>query len=100
MAMQDTAWQTTDGAWKKGIEAIYAQLQTILKQYNVTTIEPIGEPFDHHRHEAVGMEPTTNPEQQDTVMTVLQSGYELTEGETKHLIRPARVTTGVLQTDN
>jgi molecular chaperone GrpE len=98
MAMQDVAWHNADGAWKKGIEGIYAQLQTILKQYNVSTIEPAGEPFDHHLHEAVGMEPTTNPDQQDMVMSVLQSGYELTEGETKHLIRPARVTTGVLQT--
>lgn len=99
MAFVDAAWQTADSAWKKGIEAIYGQLLQVLKQHNVLSIDPVGQPFDHHRHEAIGTEVVSDPTLQDTITTVIQNGYEIQSGEERHLIRPARVTTGVLVED-
>lgn len=96
MAMQDTeAWEKTDSSWRKGVEAIHAQLQQILQSYDVRALDPVGDTFDPLRHEAVGTEPVRDTSQHDTVVSVLQRGYEMTlpDGSTE-LIRPARVTTG------
>jgi len=95
MAMSNQeAWEKADEAWRKGVEGIYAQLQRILESYNVKVINPKGKPFDPHRDEAVGTEVVTDEKLVDTVVTVLQSGYEMQIGDTAQIIRHARVTTG------
>lgn len=95
MAMSNqAAWEKADEAWRKGVEGIYAQLQRILESYNVKAINPKGKPFDPHRDEAVGTEVVTDEALVDTVVTVLQSGYEMHTGDTTEIIRHARVTIG------
>ncbi len=95
MAMNNTeAWKKADVSWRKGIEGINAQLQNILKEYGVSAINPAGEAFDPNRHEAVGTETVTDKKLDDTVVSVMQSGYEITQDGNTEIIRPARVTTG------
>ncbi|MAQ59363.1 nucleotide exchange factor GrpE [bacterium] len=95
MAMNNTeAWEKADVSWRKGVEGINAQLQNILKEYGVSAINPAGEAFDPNRHEAVGTETVTDKKLDDTVVSVMQSGYEITLDGNTEIIRPARVTTG------
>lgn len=87
------AWEKADKSWRVGIEGIYAQLMRILKDAGVEVIDPTGEPFDPTKHEAVGTEPVNDKKLEDTVVSVLQYGYEITLDGKTELIRPARVTT-------
>jgi len=97
MAMNDKeGWSKADESWRKGVEGIYTQLQHILSSYGVTALSPVGEPFDPHKHEAIGTESVNSDDRVDTVVSVVQPGYEITVNEAAHLIRPARVTTGII----
>jgi len=98
MAMSDKdAWERADEAWRKGVEGIHGQLMRLLESYDVSAIDPTGEVFDPHRHEAIGTEKVTDTKLQDTVVSVVQRGYEIKLGDTTELVRPARVTTGVIE---
>lgn len=98
MAMQDKdAWEKADASWRKGVEGIHAQLMNLLKSYDVMTLDPVGEPFDHHKHEAIGTEKVDDESRVDTVVSVVQKGYEMKIGEQTELVRPARVTTGTIE---
>lgn len=98
MAMSNKeAWEKTDEIWRKGIEGINNQLMRLLSSYGVKAIEPKGEPFDPYRDEAVGTEAVTDEKLVDTVVSVLQRGYEIQVGDNTEVIRHARVTTGVLK---
>jgi len=68
------------------IEATRRAFLETLRRYGVDRIEPLHEPFDPGRHEAVG---ATSSESvpADHVVSVVQAGYS--EGD--RLIRPARV---------
>ncbi len=79
--------ETTDGDWKKGVEAMHGQFLSILRGYNITEIETKGKPFNPHEHEAVTSQPPPNGEATDMVLAVLQKGYK--RGDT--IIRPAKV---------
>lgn len=95
LAMQDKdAWAEAPEKWRRGVEGIHAQLQSLLTQYKVATIDPTGETFDPNQHEAVGNEPVENTDQVDTVVRVMQPGYEMDTDGGKKLIRPARVIVG------
>ena len=96
MAMSDSeAWEKADSSWRKGIEGIHAQLMNLIKGYGVTVLNPVGQPFNPNQHEAVGTEPVTDKKLDDTVVSVMQNGYEITLNDTTEIIRPARVTTGL-----
>lgn len=100
MAMNDqAAWEKADKAWRKGVEGIHTQLMSILSSYNVKAIDPIGEAFDPHKHEAIGTEEVDDKKLQDTVVSVVQRGYELDNNGNSEIIRPARVTTGILKSE-
>ena len=101
MAMSNTeAWEKADKAWRSGVEGIYGQLQRLLESYGVTTVNPLGEPFDPHRHDAIGTKVVKDKKEQDTVVAVLQYGYELKSGDKTDIIRPARVTTGIYEDES
>ena len=87
MAMQDESWLDADEKWRKGIEGIYAQLETVLKNNGVSEIEALGQEFNPHEHEAV-----SHDGEGHTVTAVLQKGYRV--GTT--IIRPARVAVGTV----
>jgi len=97
MAMSDKeAWEKADDNWRKGIEGIYSQLQSLLTTYSVKAIDAAGEKFDPRRHESLSTVPVTDEKDIDSVMQVIQTGYEVvkSDGEAE-LIRPARVIIGV-----
>ena len=88
------AWEKADETWRKGIEGIHTQLQQLLTSYGVTEIQADRAVFDPHKHEAIGTVPVSDQSLDNTVVTVLQKGYEIDTGDTMEVIRPARVTTG------
>ena len=99
MAMSNKkVWESADEKWRKGVEGINLQLLQILKDNGVQPIDPTGEVFDPAKHEAIGTTPV-EAELVDTVVLVMQQGYEMTLGDKTELIRPARVTTGTLETN-
>ncbi len=88
------AWEKADETWRKGIEGIHTQLTKIIEAYGVKEINPEGQPFDPYKHEAIGTTPVKEKSLDNTVVSVLQKGYEIDTGDTMEVIRPARVTTG------
>ena len=71
---------------RTGIENTLTMFQSALQQNNIKTIDPIGEQFDPHFHEA--MTTGNNPELPDNqIISVLQKGF--TYGD--HVLRHARV---------
>jgi molecular chaperone GrpE len=98
MAMGNTeVWERADKAWRTGVEGISMQLMNILNSYGVKALDPIGNTFDPQKHEAVGTEEVTDKTLEDTVVSVVQRGYEMTQDGDTHMIRPARVTTGTVK---
>lgn len=97
MAMGNTeVWEKADKSWRTGIEGINMQLMNLLQSYGVKPVDPIGEAFDPQKHEAIGTEEVENEAQEDTVVSVVQKGYEMTQDGETYMIRPARVTTGIV----
>lgn len=73
-----------------GVEMTEKQLGEVFKKFGVEKFDPINEPFDPHRHDAMFQVPD-NSKPPGTVAHVLKSGYTLYE----RVIRPAEV--GVTQ---
>jgi molecular chaperone GrpE len=87
MAMSNKEqWEKVDDSWRKGVESIYSQLSRILKDYEISTIDPKNEPFDPNLHEAMSAI-DSNEYPPETVVEVLQLGY-IRKNE---IIRPAKV---------
>ncbi len=101
VAMSDkSVWEKADENWRKGIEGINAQLQNILSSSNVVVINPKGEHFSPHQHEALSTQRVEGIEAHEKVMEVVQMGYELKKNDgTTELIRPARVIIGTYEKD-
>lgn len=95
LAMLDKdTWAKADEKWRKGVEGILSQLNSVMTSYKVTAFDPTGLAFDHNRHEALVQVPVTDESQTNQVISVIQQGYEIEVDGTKELIRPARVTVG------
>jgi len=71
---------------KQGQEATLQLLAKALEKLGIVTINPVGEPFDPARHEAMMAQPSSTAEP-NSVLQVVQPGYELNG----RLLRPARV---------
>lgn len=71
---------------KQGQQATLQLLAKALERLGVTPINPVGEPFDPGRHEAVLAQESATAKP-GTVLQVVQTGYELNG----RVIRPARV---------
>ena len=72
---------------QKGVEMAHSQLIAAFERENIKVIDPLNQPFDPNFHQAVSMMPANNGEESQTVMQVLQKGYELND----RIIRPAMV---------
>jgi len=70
---------------QEGVELVHRALKTLLEKEGLAEIDPLGEQFDPHMHEALLQQPSEEPE--GSVIQVLQKGFRLGE----HVIRPARV---------
>lgn len=80
-------WQKVDENWRKGVEYIYAQMNTIFEEYGIKPVGEVGERFDLNLHHSIEMIPTDVKEKDHTVSEVVQKGYKLGE----RVIRVARV---------
>jgi molecular chaperone GrpE len=70
---------------KAGSELTLKQLIAAFEKSNISEINPVGEKFDPHFHQAISM---VNAEQEpNTVVTVLQKGYLIAD----RVLRPALV---------
>lgn len=76
----------TVDSMKSGVELTLKQLKAVFDKFNLAEIDPAGEKFDPHHHQAITMvEADAAP---NTVVQVMQKGYRLHE----RVIRPAMVT--------
>jgi molecular chaperone GrpE len=70
---------------KSGTELTLKQLVSAFEKSGLAEINPIGEKFDPHRHQAISM--IEAEQEPNTVVTVLQKGYLLAD----RVLRPALV---------
>ena len=70
----------------EGKQATLKLLTTVLQQFGIEEVDPLGEPFDPELHEAISMQPSGDAEP-GSVMSVVQKGYTLNG----RLLRPAMV---------
>ncbi|MEM5312177.1 nucleotide exchange factor GrpE [Paraburkholderia sp. JHI869] len=70
----------------EGVELTLKQLSGALEKGRVLAINPVGEKFDPHRHQAISMVPSE--QDANTVVSVLQKGYVIAD----RVLRPALVT--------
>ena len=71
---------------REGVELTLRQLTSALEKGRVVAINPVGEKFDPHQHQAISMVPAE--QEPNTVVTVLQKGYTIAD----RVLRPALVT--------
>lgn len=76
---------TTVENFKSGMELTLKQLTSVFEKFNITEINPVGEKFDAHKHQAIGM--IDSDQDANTVVSVMQKGYSLNE----RVLRPAMV---------
>src|SRR5215471_14842225 len=86
LAVQNSEKATDIRSFKQGQEATLQLLVKALEKIGIVTINPVGEPFDPARHEAMMAQPS-NTAEPNSVLQVVQPGYELNG----RLLRPARV---------
>ncbi|MEX2013953.1 MAG: nucleotide exchange factor GrpE, partial [Parcubacteria group bacterium] len=74
----------------KDLEPLNNQLAAVLKANGLEEINPEGELFSPHEHEALATVPTDKSEDDHKVLEVLQKGYKLSG----KVVRPAKVKVG------
>ena len=70
---------------RSGTELTLKQLGAAFEKSALSEINPLGEKFDPHRHQAISV--VESAEEPNTVVTVLQKGYLLAD----RVLRPAMV---------
>lgn len=76
----------TPESLRSGVEVTLKQLASVFERQKIREIDPAGQKFDPHWHEAISMLPSDK--EPNTVINVLQKGYALHD----RVIRPALVT--------
>lgn len=79
-----TPEQTVDSL-KSGVELTLKQLVSAFEKNALHELNPVGEKFDPHKHQAIGM--VEAEQEANTVVSVLQKGYVIAE----RTLRPALV---------
>jgi molecular chaperone GrpE len=86
MGMKAAESATDAKSIAQGLEMVLKQFQQVLKDAGVETIDAVGQPFDPHRHEALGQhESDAHPE--GHVAMQVRKGYKLKD----RLLRAASV---------
>jgi molecular chaperone GrpE len=70
---------------KTGVELTLKQLAAVFERFSIAEIDPVGEKFDPHWHQAISTVESDQPA--NTVVQVLQKGYRLHD----RVVRPALV---------
>jgi molecular chaperone GrpE len=76
---------STVESFKDGMELTLKQLSSVFEKFNIKEINPVGEKFDAHKHQAIGM--LESEQEANTVVGVMQKGYSLND----RILRPAMV---------
>ena len=79
---------------KSGAELTLKALQASFDRAQVTEVNPVGEKYDPHRHQAMQMVDSDRPP--NTVVDVFQKGYLIND----RVLRPALVTVAKGKTEN
>ena len=69
-----------------GVEMVLSQLKSALSNHGLKEINPQGQPFDPHQHEAISHQPSKDVKEEH-VANVVRTGYSLNG----RLLRPASV---------
>lgn len=69
-----------------GVEMTRRELLNVFERHGITRVDPLGEKFDPHFHQAM-FEVPTNEQPPGTVMQVMQTGFKIGD----RLLRPALV---------
>jgi molecular chaperone GrpE len=77
--------EQTVESFKSGVELTLKQLISAFEKNALVEVNPAGEKFDPHKHQAIGM--VDSEQEANTVVTVLQKGYLIAE----RTLRPALV---------
>ncbi len=77
---------TSIESFKEGVEITAKQLEAVFEKFAIKVINPVGEKFDPHRHQAISQ--VESAQEANTVVAVLQKGYLLHD----RVLRPALVT--------
>jgi len=85
-ALQEETQNRVDQEWVEGIRIIYQKLKTRLEAEGVRPMNPLGEEFDPHIHEAL-MKEETEDYPSGTIIGVMQEGYWIGD----RVLRPAQV---------
>ena len=72
-------------SYRQGVEITARQLDSAFEKHSIKTLDPKGEKFDPHRHQAISQ--VESDQEPGTVVTVLQKGYLLHD----RVLRPALV---------
>jgi molecular chaperone GrpE len=72
-------------SFKNGMELTLKQLSSVFEKFNIKELNPAGERFDAHLHQAIGM--VESDQEPNTVVSVMQKGYTLND----RVLRPALV---------
>jgi len=71
---------------REGVELTRRQLTSALEKGGIVEVNPVGEKFDPHRHQAISMVPAE--QEASRIVSVLQKGYVIAD----RILRPALVT--------
>jgi molecular chaperone GrpE len=80
------AQNNTVESLRSGVELTLRQLASVFEKFSLAEIDPTGQKFDPHRHQAMTM--VESDQEPNTVVQVLQKGYCLHD----RVVRPALVT--------
>lgn len=69
-----------------GVEMVLNQMKSALSSHGLKEINPAGQPFDPHQHEAISHQPSAELKEEH-VLNVVRTGYSLNG----RLLRPASV---------
>ena len=61
---------------RRGIELVQAAFEKILEEENISVIDPVGQPFDAEKHEAIMAVEPDEGEESGCVRQVYRKGYE------------------------
>ena len=81
----ETGRATPDAAaLVEGVEMVRRQFLVKLEGFGVRRLDPLGEPFDPDRHEAVTTVPTSDPAQDGVVCGIVRVGYTVGDDVLRH----------------
>jgi molecular chaperone GrpE len=79
-------------AFVDGVRLVRDQFLAKLSALGLEPLDALGQHFDPNQHDAIGLLPVTDPEQDGTVRSVIRTGYRLGD----KVLRPAVVQVGKL----